>query len=230
MGSRFQVFTARQLSKLDAMTYLFADGGTAPRDPAAAGGLQRHRPERAGDRLGAVPAVDKPTILNLTSHAFFNLNGRLGEPVLDHVVTIHADRVLEVDDGLIPTGTLRDVAGMPMDYLRGRLTWIRFLGLGLGDLVPDPNTIWTFHEALTKAGAVERLFELFDGSFAPRLSRHSGSLAPQSTRVDEVRLERSSGPRKLSLLPVQDDEKGARGHAIIGRPRPGWQRRRQGPE
>ena len=70
-------------------------------------------------------------------------------------------------------------------YLRGRLTWIRFLDLGLGDLVPDANTIWTFREALTKAGAVERRFELFDGSFAPRaISPCPGSLAPPSTRVD----------------------------------------------
>jgi hypothetical protein len=36
-------------------------------------------------------------------------------------------------------------------YLRDRLTWIRFLGLGLGDPVPDANTIWTFREALTQA-------------------------------------------------------------------------------
>ena len=47
-------------------------------------------------------------------------------------------------------------------YLRDRLTWMRFLGLGLGDPVPDANTIWTFREALTKAGATLRLFSLFD--------------------------------------------------------------------
>jgi transposase, IS5 family len=40
-------------------------------------------------------------------------------------------------------------------YLRDRLTWMRFLGLGLGDPVPDANTIWTFREALTKADAIE---------------------------------------------------------------------------
>ena len=37
--------------------------------------------------------------------------------------------------------------------MRDRLSWMRFLGLGLGDPVPDANTIWTFREALTKAGA-----------------------------------------------------------------------------
>ena len=59
------------------------------------------------------------------------------------------------------------------------MTWMRFLGLGLGDLVPDANTIWTFREALTKAGAVERLFDLFD-----RQLRAAGYLAMAGQLVD----------------------------------------------
>jgi transposase, IS5 family len=64
-------------------------------------------------------------------------------------------------------------------YLRDRLTWMRFLGLGLGDAVPDANTIWTFREALTKAGAILRLFELFD-----RELRVAGYLAMSGQLVD----------------------------------------------
>jgi IS5 family transposase len=64
-------------------------------------------------------------------------------------------------------------------YLRDRLTWIRFLGLGLGDPVPDANTIWTFREALTKAGAILRLFDLFD-----RQLREAGYLAMSGQLVD----------------------------------------------
>ena len=64
-------------------------------------------------------------------------------------------------------------------YLRDRLTWIRFLGLGLGDPVPDANTIWTFREQLTKAGAIERLFDLFD-----RQLRAAGYLAMAGQLVD----------------------------------------------
>jgi IS5 family transposase len=64
-------------------------------------------------------------------------------------------------------------------YLRDRLTWMRFLGLGLGDPVPDANTIWTFREALTKAGAIERLFELFDQQL-----RVAGYLAMSGQLVD----------------------------------------------
>ena len=64
-------------------------------------------------------------------------------------------------------------------YLRDRLTWMRILDLGLGDPVPDANTIWTFREALTKAGAIRRLFELFD-----RELRAAGYLAMSGQLVD----------------------------------------------
>jgi hypothetical protein len=60
-----------------------------------------------------------------------------------------------------------------------RLRWIRFLGLGLGDPVPDANTIWTFREALTKAGAIERLFALFDQAL-----REAGYLAMSGQLID----------------------------------------------
>ncbi len=116
-GSRFQVFDAKQLSPASVeMTYLFADGeegypGTLP---------LRVVYSVTDDNALAIDysavAVDKSTVINLTSHAFFNLSGKLGQPILDHVVTLDADKVLEVDDDLIPTGTLRDVVGTPMDF------------------------------------------------------------------------------------------------------------------
>ena len=56
---------------------------------------------------------------------------------------------------------------------------MRFLGLGLGDAVPDANTIWIFRETLTKAGAIQRLFELFDREF-----RGAGYLAMSGQLVD----------------------------------------------
>jgi IS5 family transposase len=47
--------------------------------------------------------------------------------------------------------------------LRDRLSFMRFVGLGLEDTVPDAKTLWLYREALAKAGAVEELFALFDG-------------------------------------------------------------------
>jgi IS5 family transposase len=46
--------------------------------------------------------------------------------------------------------------------INDRLSFMRFLGLGLGDRVPDARTIWAFRERLVKANAIERLFARFD--------------------------------------------------------------------
>ena len=47
--------------------------------------------------------------------------------------------------------------------IRDRLSFIRFLGLGLGDRVPDAKTVWLYRDALAEAVKVEELFQLFDG-------------------------------------------------------------------
>lgn len=59
--------------------------------------------------------TDKPTVVNLTNHSYFNLTG-LKRDILGHQVTIHADSLVAVDDKLIPTGTLVPVAGTPFDF------------------------------------------------------------------------------------------------------------------
>jgi IS5 family transposase len=46
--------------------------------------------------------------------------------------------------------------------IRDRLSFMRFLGLSLGDAVPDEKTIWLFREQLTEAGVIKRLFKEFD--------------------------------------------------------------------
>ena len=52
-----------------------------------------------------------------------------------------------------------------MEFLiRDRLSWLRFLGFDLGAPTPDRNTIWTFRERLTKAGAIDDLFVAFEGA------------------------------------------------------------------
>jgi aldose 1-epimerase len=67
-------------------------------------------------RIDYEGTTDRPTILNPTHHSYFNLSGSFANPILDHVLTIEADRFTPVDKGLIPTGQLVDVANTPMDF------------------------------------------------------------------------------------------------------------------
>jgi aldose 1-epimerase len=59
---------------------------------------------------------DKPTIVNLTNHTYFNLTGDDVEDVLGHVFTLHAEAFTPVDETLIPIGEIRIVQGTPMDF------------------------------------------------------------------------------------------------------------------
>ena len=95
-----------------------------------------------------------------------------GRPPFDHVLMFKV-LILQTQNNLSDERT--------EFYLRDRLTWMRFLGLGLGDPVPDANTLWTFREALTKAGAIEQLFTLFDQQLrAQRDLAMSGQLVDAS--------------------------------------------------
>lgn len=60
--------------------------------------------------------TDQPTIVNLTNHSFFNLEGEGNGTVLDHVVTIYADSYLPLLPTLLPTGEVRSVVSTPMDF------------------------------------------------------------------------------------------------------------------
>jgi len=66
-------------------------------------------------RISYEATTDKPTVINLTNHAYFNLAG--GGTILNHILTLHADAFTPVDATLIPTGEIKPVAGTPWDFL-----------------------------------------------------------------------------------------------------------------
>ncbi len=79
-----------------AVTYALSDDGTL--------------------RIDYTATTDRPTVLNLTNHSYFNLAGEASGDVLDQVLEIAADAYLPTDAGAIPTGEVATVTGTPFDF------------------------------------------------------------------------------------------------------------------
>jgi IS5 family transposase len=78
-----------------------------------------------------------------------------GRPAFDHVLMFK----------ILLLQAMHGLSDERCEYLiKDRLSFMRFLGLGLADAVPDANTIWTYREALKRAGAVQALFARFDAT------------------------------------------------------------------
>ena len=91
--------------------------------------------------------------------------------------------------------------------INDRLSFMRFLGLGLADKVPDAKTIWAFRERLTRAGAIEALFTRFD-----RAIREAGYIPMAGQIVDA----------SLISAPRQRNTEGEKAEIKAGRVPQAW--------
>ncbi|HET6439290.1 MAG TPA: aldose epimerase family protein, partial [Anaeromyxobacter sp.] len=83
-------------------------------------------------RIEYKATTDRPTLCNLTSHWYVNLEGEGSDTVLDHRLLLNASRFTPVAPGLIPTGEIRSVTGTPFDFRA-----LTRIGDGIG--VADPQ-------------------------------------------------------------------------------------------
>jgi IS5 family transposase len=154
------------------------------------------------ERLSAV--VDFELFRADLEHAVVRADrSRGGRPAFDHVLMFKT-LVLQSSHNLSDERT---------EYLiRDRLSFMRFLGLGLADTVPDANTIWGFREALTRARiagrpAIEVLFERFDAALST-----AGFLAMSGQIIDA----------SIVAAPKQRNTDGEKRDIKEGRIPPAW--------
>jgi aldose 1-epimerase len=163
-GSRFVVFDAKQIDESTVqMSYLFKDGEEGYPGNVPLRVLYTVTPKN--EFVVTYDATtDKDTIVNFTSHAFFNLAGEGNGDILNHVVTMNSDSYTPVDDTLIPTGEILSVKGTPMDFTKPHKIGERIgqdyaqLKLGKGY---DHN--WVINKAPNEMGFVARVYEPTSG-------------------------------------------------------------------
>ncbi len=121
-------------------------------------------------KLYLTARTDKTTVVNLTNHAYFNLNGEGNGNILDHELKLNSSVYLPTDETLIPLGDADPVAGTPMDFLE-----FKRIGAEINDDFP----------ALKYGKGYDNCW-MIDGYEPGQLQSAAKLYSPQSGRLLEV--------------------------------------------
>ena len=114
-GFQYQVYDARQTGPQELeLTYLSKDGEEGFPGNITCKVLMTLTDDNAID-IRYEAETDQPTIVNMTNHSYFNLDGDAGSNS-DHLLTIDADYYTPVDSTFMTTGEIAPVEGTPMDF------------------------------------------------------------------------------------------------------------------
>jgi len=115
-------------------------------------------------KLEFAATTDRPTVVNLTHHSYFNLAGQGNGDILGHIVYINSDKTTPVDSGLITTGEFKSVDGTPFDFRKPA---------AIGARINDPDTVlqygpgydhnWVINKPLGQFGIQARVEEPASG-------------------------------------------------------------------
>jgi len=127
-------------------------------------------------KIAYTATTDKPTVVNLTNHCYFNLSAGTDSTILDHELMLKADKYTIVNGKLIPTGQHPDVKGTPMDF-----TTAKSIGKDIGSVKGGYDHNWVLNKtgnALELAGTLYhpssgRLMEVF--TTEPGIQFYSGN-------------------------------------------------------
>lgn len=152
-------------------------------------------------RLDYQATTDKPTVVNLTNHTYFNLTGGTSD-ILGHEVQLKASRIVPVGADLIPTGKLQDVKGTPFDF-----TTATVVGQRINDTKDEQikngggyDHCWVFDEAGTGLKSQGMVYEPTTGrtiellTTEPAVQFYSGNfLDGKLTGKNNVNYKKRSG-------------------------------------
>ncbi|HAO77634.1 MAG TPA: galactose-1-epimerase [Verrucomicrobia subdivision 3 bacterium] len=115
-------------------------------------------------KLEFAATTDRPTVVNLTHHSYFNLAGQGNGDILGHIVYINSDKTTPVDSGLITTGEFKSVDGTPFDFRKPT---------AIGARINDPDPVlqygpgydhnWVVNKPLGQFGLQARVEEPASG-------------------------------------------------------------------